>query len=99
MLTDSIQYKAYDPNDNPMDLSVCKNINIKIHYVLNENESLNMTKLSLFKNMGIDIFNPKDDFFTDICFPYSDNSSSSDMILKDRVKDIYPYDSVYRPGS
>ena len=42
--------------------------------------------------MGIDIFNVKDQFFNDICYPYSEGNS--DMILKDRISDIYENYSV-----
>ena len=39
--------------------------------------------------MGIDFFNLEDEFFNDICYPYSDNNKSSNMILSDRVNYIY----------
>ena len=48
--------------------------------------------------MGVDIFNINDDFFNDICFPYSDNNSNSDMILIDRVSDIYLNYSICDKG-
>ena len=37
--------------------------------------------------MNVDILDIKDHFFTDICFPFSENNS--DMILKDRRSNIY----------
>ena len=48
-----------------------------------------MQDISNFKGMGVDVFDIKDTFFNDICYPYSDNNSNSDMILTDRVSDIY----------
>ena len=51
-----------------------------------------------FQNMGVDIFNIEDEFFNDICYPYSDNSSS-DMILTDSVKDIFQNVSLCDEGS
>ena len=39
-------------------------------------------------SQGIDIFNPEDPFFNDICYPYTTNSST-DIPLKDRRKDIF----------
>ena len=98
VLTDYIQYKVYDKNYNEMDLSVCNKIYIKINYVLNENDVLNMTKVMIFKNIGIDVINLEDEFFNDICYPYSDNSTSSDMILSDRINDIYENVSVCDNG-
>jgi hypothetical protein len=47
-----------------------------------------------FKNKGIDIFNLEDKFFNDICYPYTDKESKSDMILSDRVSDIYQNYSI-----
>ena len=37
---------------------------------------------------GIDIFNPRDTFFNDICHPY-DDPNGKDIILNDRRTDIY----------
>ena len=96
VLTDTVQYKVYDEDNNEMDLSVCNDIKIKINYVLNDNDVLDMKKLSKFKDMNIDIINLQDDFFNDICYSYS--NSSNDMILSDRVKDIYQNVSVCDNG-
>ena len=43
--------------------------------------------ISYFSELGIDILNIEDPFFNDICFPYS--NSVSDIVLKDRISDIY----------
>ena len=43
--------------------------------------------ISQYSELGIDIFNSQDSFFNDICYPFS--ISNSDVILKDRVSDIY----------
>ena len=48
--------------------------------------------------MGIDIFQINDDFFNDICYPYFDKNTKSDMILKDRVSDIYKNYSLCDEG-
>ena len=96
VLTDTVQYKVYDEDNNEMDLSVCNDIKININYVLNDNDVLDMTKLTMFKNMDVDIINLEDDFFNDICYSYS--NSSNDMILSDRVKDIYQNVSVCDNG-
>ena len=96
VLTDTVQYKIYDEDGNEMDLSVCNNVKIKINYVINDNDILDMTKLSKFKDMDVDIINIEDDFFNDICYSYS--NSSDDMILTDRIKDIYQNVSVCDNG-
>ena len=43
--------------------------------------------IEYFSDMNVDIFNIKDSFFNDICYPFS--TDYSDMILKDRILDIY----------
>jgi hypothetical protein len=43
--------------------------------------------VSYYSEKGIDIFDSKDSFFNDICYSYSEGES--DIILKDRVLDIY----------
>ena len=43
--------------------------------------------IDYFSELGIDVFNSEDSFFTDLCYPFS--ISNSDIILKDRVSDIY----------
>ena len=44
--------------------------------------------------MEIDVFNINDTFFNDICYPFTDGDSNSDMILSDRVSDIYQNYSI-----
>ena len=88
-LTDQVEYKIYNDKKEPIDLSSCKNIEIKIEYEIKNISSLNIQEISNFKGIGVDVFDIKDNFFNDICYPYSDNNSNSDMILTDRVSDIY----------
>ena len=93
-IVDQVEYKVYDETNQPVDLSVCENVDIKIEYKIVDPSSLNLEQISNFKNLGIDIFNLKENFFNDICFPYSDSGSNSDMILSDRVSDIYQNYSI-----
>ena len=71
-----------------VDLSICDNIKIPIEYKINTTK-LNLNEAFNFWKMGIDVFNINDRFFNDICYPYTDKKASSDMILTDRVSDIY----------
>ena len=43
--------------------------------------------INYYSELGIDIFDIKDPFFNDLCYPFS--LSKNDIILKDRVLDIY----------
>lgn len=97
-LTDQVEYKVYNQYGEEMDLSICKDVNIMIEYALKNSSSLNIEKIKSFKDKGIDILNINDDFFNDICFPFSDSDSDSDVILNDRVTDIYNNYSLCEEG-
>ena len=97
-LVDQVEYKIYDENKQEVDLSVCKDVNIKIEYKIQNTSLINIEQIKDFKNQGIDIFNIKDVFFNDICYPYTDNNSNSDMILSDRVSDIFQNYSICGDG-
>ena len=86
-LTDQVEYAIYDKNKKKLDLSYCKNVNIKVTYDITNSSLLNKTMISYFSELGIDIFDNKDSFFNDLCYPFS--ISNSDIILKDRVFDFY----------
>ena len=95
-ITNKIQYVVYDENNNQLDLSVCENDPIRINYAIRNDTNLNTTMLSKFANNGIDILNSSDPFFNDICYTYSDGGS--DIILKDRISEIYQNYSVCDTG-
>ena len=86
ILINKLEYAIFNDKKEKLDLLVCKDEEIEIRYQLNTSK-INKTKIKYYSELGIDIFNSEDKFFNDICYPYSENDS--DMILKDRVKDIY----------
>ena len=90
-IIDQVQYKIYDNEKNPIDLSLCKNKNkkIRIEYKITDKSEINIEKVRYFQEKSVDIFNINDTFFNDICYPHSDKDSDSDMILSDRISDIY----------
>ena len=87
VLTNQIEYKIYNHKMEALNLSLCENIKVKVHYNIKDNLKLNKSMILYFSELGIDIFNINDSFFNDICFPFS--NSNSDIILKDRISDIY----------
>jgi hypothetical protein len=97
-LIDNVEYTVYDDNSNEVDLTPCNDVTIEITYKLQYIDNLDFELISHFYNMGVDVFNINDKFFNDICYPYSDSNTDSDMILKDRVKDIYQNYSVCEEG-
>ena len=90
-LINDVEYAVFDENKRQISLSVCKDEIIEINYQLN-NSMINMSKVYYYAELGIDIFNIEHEFFNDICYSYSEKGS--DMILKDRISDIYENYSV-----
>ena len=90
-LIDNVEYAVFNENDEKVGLSICKDEKIKIHYQLNTS-MINMSKVRYYSELGIDIFNINDDFFNDICYPFF--VDDADIILKDRVEDIYQNYSI-----
>ena len=88
-LVDQVQYKIYNNEKNPIDLSICKNKKIKIEFKVTKKSEINIEQIRYFQEKNVDIFNINDSFFNDICYSYSDSDSNSDMILSDRINDIY----------
>ena len=94
-LINTIEYQVYD-NKTVLDLSLCNNSKIQVFHSIKDSSLININSISSFKDSGIDIFNIKDSFFNDICQPYSD--SKNDIILEDRIKDIYMNYSLCEEG-
>ena len=86
-LTNQIEYKIYNHKKEALNLSLCENIKLQVHYNIKDNSLLNKSMILYYSELGIDIFNLNDSFFNDICYPFS--NSNSDIILKDRTSDIY----------
>ena len=97
-MIDQVEYKIYDQNDYEIDLSVCQDVEISIEYKIKDTSLINLQEALSFQDIGVDVFNLKDDFFNDICYSFSDSNSSSDMILSDRVSDIFQNVSLCGDG-
>ena len=85
-LINNVEYAVFNEDKKRLDLKPCENEMIEINYQLNIS-GMNFTKISYYSQLGIDIYNIEDKFFNDICYSYSENNS--DMILNDRISDIY----------
>ena len=86
ILVNKVEYQAYDDNKKLLNLSLCDE-NIKIIHSLKSISIFDFLSAYSFKDLGIDIFNINDSFFTDVCHSYSDEKN--DLTLKDRIKDIF----------
>ena len=69
--TDQVEYRIYDENGNPIDLANCNDVEINIEYEITALSKLDLDLISKFKDLGVDVFNIKDEFFNDICRPES----------------------------
>ena len=90
-LINDVQYAVFDENKKKLDLSVCSNEQIDIYYQIDPSK-INATKINYYSQLGIDVFDLDGGFFNDICYSYSDGDS--DMVLDDRVSDIYENYSI-----
>ena len=95
-LINQVEYKAYDENFTQLDLSLCGDATIQVFYAIKNDTPIDFDSVDSFKDLGVDIFNINDSFFNDICEPYSE--SDNDLILEDRIKDIYQNYSLCEEG-
>ena len=86
-LVNEVEYELFNEKKEIVDLGVCKDEKIEINYEIKNTSLINISKINYYLEQGRDIFNSKDQFFNDICYPYSEEDS--DIILKDRITDIY----------
>ena len=95
-LYNQIKYFVYDEKMEELDLSLCEELETQIHYAIKEDSNLDISSISNFQQIGIDILNIRDTFFNDLCYSYSD--SNNDMILEDRIKYLYQNYSLCEEG-
>ena len=83
-----IEFEVYEPyNKTQLNLSLCYTTDINIYVRLelsSETEALN----EKMKELGYNMFDINDPFYTDICTPYK-SSGKTDMLLSDRIDYIY----------
>ena len=96
-LINQVEYGIFDENFTKIELSKCKDLNVEVIYGMKKGiNSINYTDVIYYQNSGINIFNLSDPFFNDICHAYPDYED--DIILEDRIKDIFLNYSVCEEG-
>ena len=95
-INNNIQYAIFNEDKIRLNLSVCKDEEIIIYYKIKNKPQLNLTRISHFDELGVNVFKRGDPFFNDICFPYSEGNS--DIILRDRINYIYQNYSLCDSG-
>ena len=78
------------------DLSPCYNSPIYISSSIIKLDLVNFEYAEIFEEQGYDIYNLTSDFYNDKCT--SANIKGNDIIIKDRIKDIYPYNVSFCPN-
>ena len=86
--TTYVQYEIYNPETyKQLNLDICSDLKINIYSPVNlDNETLSL--FTSLNNLGYNLFNKSDSFYNDFCTPYT-TLNGSDILLKDRKKDIY----------
>jgi hypothetical protein len=83
-----VQYEIYQPYGlYKLKTEYCKDIKIIIHVPLDLNEET-VSLYDSLKDSGYDLFNSSDDFYNDVCTPYT-SINGTDMTIEDRKKEIY----------
>ena len=78
------------------DLSVCNDVEVYILPYIKNKEAIKFDKSIEFYNLGYNIYNKSDIFYTDNCAPASDEGN--DITLSDRMKFYYPNVSICNEG-
>ena len=82
-----ISFSLYHPDTGKkLNTTICEGTKLAVKSSLFDNGSVDEKLVKYFSNMGINIFNINDPFFTDICFTYETNGE--DVTLNDRI-DLY----------
>ena len=83
------QIEIFDNSGKRLNLSVCNNTIKVMKYIGDiDKGQLDIDSAIYLANKGIDVFNPRDDFFNNICKQNAD-INNKDMILIDRRTDIF----------
>ena len=78
---------VYDYSGRKLNISICKE-EIKIMKLIDDFTQIDINSAKSLSEQGVDVFNPKDEFFNNICYQY-ENTLGTDIILNDRRTDIY----------
>ena len=95
-LNKNLQVEIYDNSGRKLELSVCKE-NIKVMMSLEDVEELDIESSKKFAEQGIDVFNPADNFFNDLCHKF-DNVEKKDIIIDDRRTDVFQNSTFCQTG-
>ena len=75
-------------------INSCLNLNTTISIPLNNIKGINQNLVKEFLKKNINVLNPNDKFFIDLCYQYTDNYGN-DVTLTDRFNKYYQNSSFY----
>ena len=88
-----INYLLYSPQLNKtLDLNICNDMKINITKNLNLDDN-EINALLEAKEQGYNLLDINDKFYTNLCSKYT-TSNGTDIILSDRINDIYNFDAL-----
>ena len=80
--TNKVTFSIYSQSGKELDTNICSKIIIEIP--IKEDTDLNITKIVIMQNNGIDLTDKGDPFFNNLCVPY-DNDDSNGMPFDKRT--------------
>ena len=90
-------YEIYLNNGTQLkDLSPCFGLKLSVSSNIIDTESVKLSKAIEFNNLGYDIYNESNVFYTDVCSPASEDGN--DITLSDRKKNYLPNVSICNEG-
>ena len=95
-------FSFYLTNGTKIDLSICFNMTIELNGPSTSEEDLTIEKDEIedLLDQNIDVFYADDEFFNDICYPFSvtKDNKTADVTLEDRREDYYQNTSLCNKG-
>ena len=95
--TNSYNFEIYSENKTKLDHNnICNNTLVSISSPIINLDLVNFEKAEIFESQGYDIYNLSSNFYNDKCTPAYLNGN--DIIIKDRIEEIYPFNISLCPN-
>ena len=96
-VTKEFKYEIYLKNGIELkDLSACNDLTISVTSPISNFDMINYDKAEIFIKQGYNIYNLSSEFYTDKCTGAYINEN--DIVLKDRIEEIYPNNVSFCPN-
>ena len=86
--TNQIAYAFFNKKGTPLNLQYCSNEKFEVKYPITNPDAVDFELALNMSEIGVDIYNASDPFFTDICFPFT-SEEGEDVSLEDRRERYY----------